>query len=172
MANQHTPSNAEKPRPGIWCTQCGGRPGIAAPAWICRICVARPSRLADHAVFRNPGRRPLPSGTARARARYRAAGRCVQCGRRRDRADRLACRKCRRRLADAQNRHRRAHPRTGAALEAHRQDVRERRRRYLAAGQCANCGGARDRDDRKLCARCRRRAAERTAAHRQRSCAR
>ena len=165
------PAETEHPRslsPGQWCTSCGARPGLAGPAWLCRICVSRPDRLPDHAFLRNPGRRPLPAGTPRARDRYAAAGLCRQCGRRRDRTDRLACRRCRRRLADATNRHRAAHPLAGAELEAHREDVRERRRRYLAAGRCAECGRARDRPDRKTCARCRQRAADATAAHRAR----
>ena len=47
-----------------------------------------------------------------------------------------------------------------------RADVRGRRRRYLAAGLCPECGAERDRPDRKLCARCRRRAAAKQRASR------
>ena len=83
-------------RPGPWCTRCGARQGIAGPEWICRVCVAGGLHKR---IVHNPGRCPLPAGTPRARTRYRAAGLCVQCGRRRDRSDRLACVRCRRRLA-------------------------------------------------------------------------
>ena len=154
----------EHPRslpPGSWCTRCGARPGIAGPEWICRICIARADRLPDAAI-RNAARRPLPAGTPRARDRYRLAGLCVQCGRRRDRADRLTCRRCRRRLADATLRYRKRHgERTAAERRAHRRYLAERRARWTAAGLCPECGADRDRDDRKLCARCGRRAAER-----------
>ena len=98
--------------PGTWCPRCGARPGIAGPAWICRVCVAGGPHKR---IVRNDGRRPLPAGTARARVRYRAAGLCVQCGRDRDRDDRLCCARCRRRLADASNRYRDAHPPPSAA---------------------------------------------------------
>ena len=37
---QHGKIHFEMPRPGIYCTQCGARPGLAGPAWICRVCVA------------------------------------------------------------------------------------------------------------------------------------
>ena len=57
------------------------RPGLARPE-----CPGWP----DHATILNPFRRPLPAGTPRARDRYRLAGLCVNCGRRRDRPDRLA----------------------------------------------------------------------------------
>ena len=50
-------------------------------------------------------------------------------------------------------------------------DVRGRRRARLAAGRCPECGGHRDRPDRKLCAACRRRAAEKTQAYRDRRAA-
>ena len=87
--------------PGSWCTRCGGRPGIAGPLWICRVWVAGGPR---RRCIRNDGRRPLPPGTPLARAKYRAAGLCVQCGRDRDRDDRQCCARCRRRLASASNR--------------------------------------------------------------------
>ena len=44
--------------------------------------------------------------------------------------------------------------------------MRGRRRDRIAAGLCPECGGERDRTDRKLCARCRRRAAAKQRAHR------
>ena len=114
-------------------------------------------------AIRNRPRRPLPAGARRARERYRAAGLCAMCGGERDRPDRKRCESCRRRQADAQNRHRAAHPPDRDRLRA---DVRARRRRYLAAGRCPECGAERDRPDRKLCARCRRRAAAKQRAHR------
>ena len=198
--------------PGTWCSRCGARPGVAGPAWICRVCIARSDRLPDHAcIVRNDGRRPLPPGTpgareryraaglchgcgadrdrtdrkhcarcrrprgagttARgARTRYRAAGLCVHCGADRDRTDRLCCARCRRRLKDASNRYRDAHPQ--AARQSHRDYLTARRRRYIAAGQCPECGRDRDRPDRKLCARCRRYAADKQRAHRMRRTAR
>ena len=117
--------------------------------------------LSDTAILRNNSRRPLPAGTPRARDRYRAAGLCVQCGRRRDRPDRLTCRQCRRRLADATRRYRRRPgDRTETERRAHRRYQAERRARWIAAGRCPVDGAERDRDDRKLCARCRRRAAD------------
>ena len=140
------------PTPGPWCTQCGARPGIAGPEWLCRICVARDTRLPDHA------RRP------RARSRYRAAGLC-RCGGERDRVDRLMCRRCRQRQAAATLRYRRAHPPDRGRLYA---DARERRRRRIAAGLCAECGGERDRGDRKLCERCRDSGAAQSRAYRER----
>ena len=149
------------PPPGIWCTRCGARPGIAGPAWICRVCVAGGPHKR---IVMNPGRRPLPPGTPRARDRYRAAGLCVQCGRRRDLVNRLSCERCRQIQNAAQDRYRSKHPRG----EAHLEDVRQRRRRYIAAGRCPECGGERDRPDRKLCARCRRLAADNQRAHRER----
>ena len=72
---------------------------------------------------------------------------------------------CRRRQADAQNRHRAAHPPDREALRA---DVRARRRGYLAAGLCPACGAERDRPDRKLCESCRYAAAAKTKAYRER----
>ena len=161
--------------PGRWCTGCGGRPGISGPWWLCRICVCRSSRFPDHAIplttlpF-NPERRALPYGTPLARERYRAAGLCVACGRRRDRADRLACKRCRQRLADASNRYRDRHPR--AERQQHRDYLAARRARWRAAGLCPECGGDRDRTDRRLCARCRRRAADKQRAYRRRRGAR
>lgn len=158
---------------GSWCTRCGARPGIAGPAWICRICIARPERLPDYASVYNPRRLPLPPGTPGARERYRAVGLC-NCGRRRDRADRVNCKRCRRRLADTTQRYRLAHPGVLATgQQAHRDYLAERRQRRTAAGRCPECGGERDRPaDRKLCARCRRRAADSTAAYRTRRAAR
>ena len=147
--------------PGTWCPRCGARPGIAGPAWICRVCVAGGPHKR---IVRNDGRRPLSAGTARARVRYRAAGLCVQCGRDRDRDDRLCCARCRRRLADASNRYRDAHPRT--ERQPHRDCLTARPRKRIAAGLCTECGGERDRDDRKSCVRCRRRAADRQRTHR------
>ena len=41
--------------PGTWCTRCGARPGIAGPAWICRVCVAGGPHKR---IVRNDGRRP------------------------------------------------------------------------------------------------------------------
>ena len=79
--------------PGTWCTQCGSRPGIAGPAWICRVCVAGGPHKR---IVMNPSRRPLPAGTPGARERYRAAGLCHGCGRDRDRADRKHYARCRR----------------------------------------------------------------------------
>ena len=114
----------------------------------------------------NPSRRPLPAGTARARARYRAAELCAQCGADRDRPDRQCCARCRRRLADASNRYRDAHPQ--AERQPHRDYLTARRRKWIAAGLCAECGGERDRDDRRQCVRCRRRAADNQQAHRRR----
>ena len=139
----------EKHPPGIWCTQCGARPGLAAPAWICRVCVAG----GPHKQRR------------RARERYRAAGLCARCGRERDRQDRRNCARCRRREADAQTRYRTTHPTDRERLYA---DARERRRRRIAVGLCAECTRERDREDRKLCARCRHRAADKQRAHRKR----
>ena len=67
------------------------------------------------------------------------------------------------------NRHRARHgDRTAAERELHRRYLAERRARWNAAGLCAECGGDRDRDDRKLCARCRRRAADNQRVHRKR----
>ena len=189
--------------PGSWCTRCGARPGIAGPAWICRVCVAGGPHKR---IVMNPGRRPLPAGTPRARARYRAAGLChgcgrdrdradrkhcarcrrprgagmargartryreaglcVQCGADRDRTDRLCCARCRQRLKDASTRYRDRHPQ--AERQPHRDYLTARRRKWIAAGLCTECGGERDRDDRKSCARCRRRAADKTRAHRRR----
>ena len=137
------------PPPGIWCTRCGSRPGIAGPAWLCRVCVARPDRLPDHAcIVRNDSRRPLAAGTPRARERYRAAGLCHGCGADRDRTDRKHCARCRR-------------PR-GAGTG------RGARTRYRAAGRCVHCGADRDRDDRKNCARCRRSTAAASTRYRDR----
>ena len=150
--------------PGTWCTRCGARPGIAGPLWICRVCVAGGPHKR---TVRNDGRRPLPAGTPRARARYRAAGLCAQCGRDRDRDDRRCCARCRRRLADASNRYRDAHPRV--ERQPHREYLAARRARWTAAGLCTECGGDRDRDDRCLCARCRRRAARNQQAYRRRT---
>ena len=165
------PENPRSLAPGTWCTRCGARPGIAGPAWICRVCVARADRLPD-APIRNAARRPLPAGTPRARDRYRAAGLC-RCGRRRDRADRLSCKRCRRRLADATKRYQDRHgDRTETERQEHRAYLAERRARWTAAGLCPECGGERERADRKLCVRCRRRAADRTAAYRTRRAAR
>ena len=129
-----TPFATDHQPRACWCTGCGARPGIAGPAWIGRICVARSSRLADRATVRNTSRGPLPAGIPRARDSYRVAGLCVQCGRRRDRADRLTCKRCRRRMADATARHRTAHPPDRERLNA---DARERRRQRIAAGRCA-----------------------------------
>ena len=154
----------ELPQPGRWCTQCGARQGIAGPAWICRVCVAGGPHKR---IVKNPNRRPLPPGTPLARERYRAAGLCVQCGDKRDRPNRLTCAKCRRRLADAQLRARRAHPdRTVAADAAQRAHRTARRRQWIAAKLCADCGGERDRTDRRLCAKCRRRSADVTGRFR------
>ena len=156
----------ELPQPGRWCTRCGARQGIAGPAWLCRVCVAGGPHKR---IVKNPGRRPLPPGTPLARERYRAAGLCSQCGRDRDRPNRLTCAKCRRRLADAQSRFRRAHPgRRDAANVAHRARLAARRREFTAAGLCAECGGDRDRADRMACARCRRGAADRQDRYRRR----
>ena len=152
--------------PGTWCSRCGARPGVAGPAWICRVCIARSDRLPDHALVHNDGRRPLPAGTPRARARYRDHGLCVQCGRIRDRADRQCCARCRRRLKDASNRYRDAHPQ--AERQPHRDYLTARRRKWIAAGLCTECGGERDRADRKLCARCRRLSARNQQAYRRR----
>ena len=138
--------------PFVWCTNCGARRALLGGV-ICRICIARPGRLPDHA------NRP------RARTRYRAAGWCTKCGAPRDRPDRLACARCRAQQAEATLRYRAAHPPDRARLYA---DVRERRRRRLAAGLCAECAAPRGRPDRLLCRRCRERAAERTAAYRER----
>ena len=151
------------PPPGIWCTRCGARPGIAGPAWICRVCVAGGPHKR---IVRNDGRRPLPAGTPLARRRYRAAGLCVQCGDDRDRTDRQCCARCRRRLADASNRYRDAHPQV--ERQPHRDYLTARRRKRIAAGLCTECGGDRDRAGRKLCARCRRRAADRQERYRRR----
>ena len=137
--------------PFFWCSRCGARRALLGGV-ICRICIARPGRLPDHA------NRP------RARTRYRAAGLC-RCGGERDRADRLACARCRRLQAEATLRYRAAHPPDRARLYA---DVHARRQRRLAAGLCADCGGPRDRADRKLCERCRRLAATATRAYRAR----
>ena len=136
--------------PFFWCERCGARRALLGGA-ICRICIARPGRLPDHA------NRPR----VRARTRYRAAGWC-RCGGERDRADRLACARCRALQAAASNRHRAAHPPDRARLYA---DVRERRRRRIAAGLCAECGGERDRPHQRLCGRCRRRAADKQRVH-------
>ena len=157
---------------GSWCTRCGARPGIAGPAWICRICIARPERLPDYASVYNPRRLPLPPGTPGARERYRAVGLC-NCGRRRDRPDRVNCKRCRPRLAKTAQRYRESHPEVVAAVQAaHRGWIAERRQRWTAAGQCPECGRDRDRPDRKLCARCRRYAADKQRAHRMRRTAR
>ena len=122
------------------------------------------SRVANPSVS-NPSRRRLPAGTPRARDRYRAAGLCVRCGAERDRPGRLYCRRCRRLHAEAEARYRAAHPLDRPRLYA---KVRARRRRYVAAGLCSECGAERDRADRRLCRRCRARAAEKTAAYRAR----
>ena len=112
-----------------------------------------------------PKRKRKP-GDPRTRERYVAAGLCVRCGAERDRPDRIGCKRCRRRQADAQNRHRAAHPPDRDRLYA---DMRERRQRYRAAGLCGDCGGERDRPYRRLCARCRRRAVVKQQAHRNRT---
>ena len=162
--------DADMPAPPVVkrCMICGRGFYCRFPRPVCLTC-----RMAPPAVrpappdpnIRNARRRPLPAGTHRARERYRAAGLCVSCGAERDRPDRLRCELCRRRQADAQNRHRAAHPPDREALRA---DVRARRRRYLAAGRCPECGAERDRPDRKLCAECRRRAAAKQRRHRAR----
>ena len=149
--------------PGSWCTRCGGRPGIAGPLWICRVWVAGGPR---RRCIRNDGRRPLPPGTPLARAKYRAAGLCVQCGRDRDRDDRQCCARCRRRLASASNRFRLAHPQV--ERQPHRDYLAGRRRRRIAAGLCTECSGERDRADRRQRVRCWRRAADNQQAHRRR----
>ena len=107
--------------PGSFCTRCGARPGIAGPAWICRVCVAGGPHKR---IVMNPSRRPLPPGTPGARERYCAAGLCHSCGRDRDRADRKHCARCRR-------------PR-GAGM------ARGARTRYREAGLCVQCGADRD----------------------------
>ena len=140
--------------PFIWCTRCGARRALLGGE-ICRICFARPGRLPDHA------NRPR----TRTRERYRAVGLCRVCGRERDRSDRLSCARCRALQAGASNRHRAAHPPDRPRLYA---DVRTRRRKRIAAGRCAECGGERDRPDRRLCECCRRRAAAKTRAYRDR----
>ena len=150
------------------CVNCGRRFYCRMPRPVCLTCRLAPPAVRPAPVdpaIRNRSRRPLPAGTRRARERYRAAGLCVSCGAARDRPDRLACQTCRRRLADAQNRHRAAHPPDRDRLRA---DVRARRRRYLAAGLCPECGAERDRPDRRLCARCRDAATVKTRAYRAR----
>ena len=132
---------------------CGARRALLGGE-VCRICIARPGRLPDHA------------NRARARTRFRAAGWCTKCGAPRDRPDRLGVRAVpggsRLRL---QRRYRAAHPPDRARLYA---DVRERRRKRIAAGRCAECGGERDRGDRKLCERCRDSGAAQSRAYRER----
>ena len=137
------------------CMICGRRFYCRMPRPLCLTCRLAPPAVRPAPVdpaIRNRSRRPLPAGGRRARERYRAAQRCTLCGGERDRPDRVACEPCRRRQADAQNRHRAAHPPDRDRLRA---DVRARRRRHLAAGRCPECGGDRDRPDRKLCERCR-----------------
>ena len=138
--------------PFVWCTRCGARRALLGGE-VCRICIARPGRLPDHAN--------RPSG----RARYRAAGWCRVCGGERDRPDRLTCARCRALQAAASNRHRAAHPPDLPRLYA---DVRARRAEHIAAGLCGECTAPRDRADRRLCGLCRRRAADRARAQRQR----
>ena len=142
--------------PFFWCSRCGARRALLGGE-VCRICIARPGRLPDHA------NRPR----TRARARYRAVGWCTKCGGERDRPDRLGCRRCRQLQADATMRYRATHPPDRARLYA---DVHARRRKRIAAGLCGACGGARDRAGERLlwCARCRRRAADKQRAHRRR----
>ena len=61
------------------------------------------------------------------------------------------------------------HPgRTDAERQAHRDYLVARRARWTAAGLCTECGGDRDRDDRKQCARCRRSAADKQGRCRRR----
>ena len=154
----------ELPQPGRWCTRCGARQGMAGPAWICRICVAGGPHKR---IVKNPARCLLPPGTPRASERYRAIGLCSRCGGKRERTDLTCCAKCRRRLADANARFRRAHPgRSAAGRAAHQVYLVARRAKWTAQGLCAGCGDDRDRDDRKLCARCRGRAVDKQRAHR------
>ena len=133
-------------QPGRWCTRCGGRPGIAGPAWICRVCVAGGphQRIPIH----NPGRRPRPPGVPRARERYRDSGRCHGCGLRRD-TEYLHCSTCKRLHAAATSRWRRLH---GPSPAVARAAARLREQRHRAAGLCV-CGRQPD-PGRKNCARC------------------
>ena len=150
------------------CVICARRFYCRMPRPVCLTCRMAPPAVRPAPVdpaIRNASRRPLPAGTRRARERYRAAELCSMCGGERDRPDRKRCESCRRRQADAQNRHRTAHPPDRDRLRA---DVRARRRRYLAAGLCPECGAERDRPDRKLCGECRRRAADTARAYRAR----
>ena len=79
--------------------------------------------------------------------------------------DRLGCRRCRQLQAEATLRWRAAHPPDRGRLYA---DARERRRQRIDRWRCTECGAERDRTDRLLCGRCRRKAADKTRAHRQR----
>ena len=134
------------------CSASGTAParGCKAGDWLCRLCVARPGRLPDHA------------NQPRAPDHYRAAGLC-RYGGERDRADRRACRRCRRLQADATAPWQAAHPPDPPRLYA---DARARRRQRIAAGLCAECSGERDRPDGKLCRRSRRIAAVKSRTHR------
>ena len=149
------------------CSDCAIRPRVDGDR--CARCRAGTRPTPVTRLYMNPGRRPLTAGTRPARQRYRAAGRCVCCGCRRDRPDRLTCAPCRRRLADTQTRYRARQPPPDAlAVNA---ASRARCRRYRAAGRCVACGGERDRPDRQTCARCRGRAVGRQRAYRHRRAA-
>ena len=157
MARQRPPAGG-----AVTCA-CGRR---YPSDWAGEVC---PACLVDRYILpggriTNAERAPIP-GYPPARERYRAAGLCARCGAERDRPDRKLCADCRRLEAGATSRWRPAHPPDREALRA---DVRGRRRQRLAAVLCPECGGERDRPDRKLCAACRRRAAAKTARHRAR----
>ena len=151
-----------------WCTQCGARPGFAAPAEICRICICRSGRLPDWAYARRRRRRALPDDSnPRCRERYREHGLCERYGRRRDRADRKKCARCRKIEAAATLRWRRKHPGRDTGNGKYQRELRERR---ATAGRCPRCGGERD-TDRKHCATCRAATRASSAAHRARRAA-
>ena len=80
-----------------WCTLCGARPGIAGPAWICRVCVARPPAPPDLADV------PLPDVVVAPRPNDRNArrerGACIGCGQPLDDPPFVKCVDCRQHAA-------------------------------------------------------------------------
>ncbi len=159
-----TVARQRQPAGGAVTCSCGRRFPVDWAGEVCPACLLDRYTLPGGRIT-NAERAPIP-GYPPARERYRVAGLCGRCGGERDRPDRRLCARCRELEVEATARHRAAHPPDREALQA---DVRRRRRERIAAGLCAECGGERDRPDRKLCARCRRRAADKQQALRDRA---
>ena len=67
-------SGSRQPRSGRWCPQCGGRPSIAGPSLLCRVCLARGRAHCSLTIRSSVGR--LTTSRVFVRAAVRRAGVC------------------------------------------------------------------------------------------------